>query len=154
MKLIKKLTSSTRMIKVLIVVCLVVIVFSGVNFTRAMLTYYSDSYVSGTEMYQIGVSLIENDVEVSRYDDDQVTLFIPEIPENDLQLGKTYKEEIKVKNCGGNLSDQNAGIDQYVRVIVHKRWLKADEDGSVSELADTTLNPDFIDLNFVNINDD
>ena len=33
MKLIKKLTSSTRMIKVLIVVCLVVIVFSGVNFT-------------------------------------------------------------------------------------------------------------------------
>lgn len=62
MKLIKKLTSSTRMIKVLIVVCLVVIVFSGVNFTRAMLTYYSDSYVSGTEMYQIGVSLIENDM--------------------------------------------------------------------------------------------
>lgn len=154
MKLIKKLTSSARMIKVLIVVCLVVIVFSGVNFTRAMLTYYSDSYVSGTEMYQIGVSLIENDIEVSRYDDDQVTLFIPEIPENDLQLGKTYKEELKVKNCGGNLSDQNAGIDQYVRVIVHKRWLKVDEDGSVSELADTTLNPDFIDLNFVNINDD
>ena len=53
MKLIKKLTSSARMIKVLIVVCLVVIVFSGVNFTRAMLTYYSDSYVSGTEMYQL-----------------------------------------------------------------------------------------------------
>lgn len=154
MKLIKKLTSSSKALKVMIVICLSVMLFSGVGLTRAMLTYYSDTYVSGTQMYQIGVSLIENDEEVSRYDDDRYTLFIPEIPENNLQLGKTYKEELKVKNCGGNLSDRNSGIDQYVRVIVHKRWLKIDEDGNATALADRELDPDFIDLNFVNINDE
>lgn len=153
MKRLKKLASSTKTLKVLMVICLAVMVFSGFNFTKAMLTYYSDTYVSGTEMYQIGVSLIENDEEVSRYDDDRVTLFIPEIPEKGLKLGKTYKEELKVKNCGGNLSDKDSGIDQYVRVIVHKRWLKVDKDGNATELADTELNPDYIDLNFVNINE-
>lgn len=53
------------------------------------------------------------------------------------KIGATYKEELAVKNVGT--------IDQFVRVTVYKFW----EDKSGQQIKDTELNPDLIELNFV-----
>ena len=39
--------------------------FSAVGSTRAALTYYSETYTSRVQMYDIGVTLLENDKEIS-----------------------------------------------------------------------------------------
>ena len=143
--------SKQTLLKTLMAVFMLSFVFTGVKTTLAVKTYYSDTYVSGTKMYQIGVALNENGQEVARYDDDRIKLALPEIDDNDLHLGQKYKEELSVTNCGGNLEDQNSGIDEYVRVIVNKRWLALDEYGNATELPAQDMNLDYIELGYANL---
>lgn len=143
MNKIKKVFASSRSQIVLIILVATILLASGFQTTTAVLTYFSDTYVTQAQMQQIGVSLIENGKEVSRFDDTEDELYIPEIPQEGLQPGKSYKEELRVKNCGGNLSDENESIDEYVRVIVRKRWLNNDSK------ADTSLDPQHIQLHYV-----
>lgn len=133
------------------------LVFSSVGGARAALTYYSETYSSRVEMFDIGVTLLENGNEVSwrNYDSKKadgtwndatgelLTGLIPEGEE--FKLGKTYPEELSVKNSGT--------INQYVRVNIYKYWLSAeDENGDRSKLQD--LSPELIKLNFVNLGSD
>lgn len=124
---------------------------SSIGGTRAALTYYSETYTSRIQMYDIGVSLMENDKEVSWRDyssagDGTWNEHTGELLENmlpegeELTLGKKYQEELKVRNTGT--------INQYVRVSIYKYWL----DPSGNKLRD--LSPDLIDLNLVNTGTD
>jgi len=137
---------------------------SGIGGARAALQYYSENYESHLEMYDIGVSLLENEDRVSFRDYVQnsdgvwsetegtlLTHMLDAIGENgepvkdengnivteELKIGDDYKykEELSIMNSGS--------IDQYARVSIYKYWEK---DGKKL----TNLSPDLIHLNFVN----
>jgi hypothetical protein len=133
------------------------LIFSSVGGARAALTYYSETYSSRVEMFDIGVTLLENGNAVSwrNYDskkadgtwNDATGVLLSElIPEGEeMQLGKAYPEELSVRNSGT--------INQYVRVNIYKYWLSAeDENGDRSKLQ--SLSPDLIKLNLVNLGSD
>ena len=50
---------------VLFAVAVVMLLGSSIGGTRAALTYYSETYTSRLQMYDIGVTLLENDTPVS-----------------------------------------------------------------------------------------
>lgn len=118
--------------------------FSAIGSTRAALTYYSETYTSRVQMYDIGVTLLENDKEISwrNYDsrkdngswlEEKGVLLENMVPEGEkFKIGVWYPEELKVMNSGT--------INQYVRVSLYKYWL--DENGEKVQ----TLTPDLIDL--------
>lgn len=130
---------------VLLSAAAVLLLASTVGSTRAALTYYSENYSAEVTVSSIGVSLLENGNVVSYRDythkDDVWNEATGVLLENmlakdeQLILGKTYKEEITVKNSGV--------IDSYVRVVLTKSW--QDENG----VKDTTLSPELIDLNIL-----
>ena len=117
---------------------------SSVGGARAVLTYYSETYTSRVQMYDIGVTLLENDKEISwrNYDsrkdngswlEEKGVLLENMVPEGEkFKIGAWYPEELKVMNSGT--------INQYVRVSLYKYWL--DENGEKVQ----TLTPDLIDL--------
>ena len=117
---------------------------SSVGGARAALTYYSETYTSRVQMYDIGVTLLENDKEISwrNYDsrkdngswlEEKGVLLENMVPEGEkFKIGVWYPEELKVMNSGT--------INQYVRVSLYKYWL--DENGEKVQ----TLTPDLIDL--------
>ncbi len=117
---------------------------SSVGGARAALTYYSETYTSRVQMYDIGVTLLENDKEISwrNYDsrkdngswlEEKGVLLENMVPEGEkFKIGAWYPEELKVMNSGT--------INQYVRVSLYKYWL--DENGEKVQ----TLTPDLIDL--------
>ncbi len=120
------------------------LMFSSVGGARAALTYYSETYTSRVQMYDIGVTLLENDKEISwrNYDsrkdngswlEEKGVLLENMVPEGEkFKIGVWYPEELKVMNSGT--------INQYVRVSLYKYWL--DENGEKVQ----TLTPDLIDL--------
>ena len=124
--------------------------FSSVGGARAALTYYSETYTSRVQMYDIGVTLLENDKEVSwrNYDsrkdngswlEEKGKLLENMVPEGEkFKVGAWYPEELKVLNSGT--------INQYVRVSVYKYWL--DAEGNKLQ----TLTPDLIDLELLTDN--
>ena len=123
--------------------------FSTIGGARAALTYYSETYASQIEMHDIGVSLIENDVNVSTRDyceevadgtwNEHTGVLLAKMLAKDekLALGKPYKEELAVLNSGT--------IDTYVRVTIYKYWV--DADGNKSRVVD----PAMIELNLANL---
>ena len=136
----------------------VLLLASTVGSTQAALTYYSENYEAEVTVANIGVTLLENDDEIShrnyvKLNDDSDTydwknlsgtLLENMLSDEDkdgsidpLVLGKKYEERISVKNTGT--------IDTYVRVIITKSW--QDRDGK-----ETTLSPALIDLNVLEQN--
>ena len=120
---------------------------SGIGGARAALTYFSENYTSRVQMYDIGVSLLENGTKVSYRDYDSAAdgswneatgaLLGKMVGENEtFKLGVAYPEALTVQNTGN--------INQYVRVSIYKYWL--DKDGNKMQ----TLSPDLIDLRLVN----
>ena len=124
---------------------------SAIGGTRAALTYFSEDYSAHVEMYDIGVSLLEESdkdtagqvVSYRNYitgSNGQWSLGNTPLLSNlldegeDLVIGKEYKEKLSVKNSGT--------INEYVRVKVYKYWV--DRNGRKV----TTLSPDLIDLHF------
>lgn len=107
----------------------VVLLLSGtVGGARAALTYYSENYTSRVRMYDIGVTLIENeqvvawrdfDGEAGEWDEKRGVLLEDLLREDEvLRLGKAYQEELKVRNTGS--------IGQYVRVTIYRYWIDCD----------------------------
>ena len=112
---------------------------SAAGSSRAALTYYSENYTAQIEMYDIGVTLVENGRDVSwrnyTQKDDAWSEYKGEIltdMEESLQPGKAYPERLCVRNSGN--------IDIYVRVFLYCYW--EDEGGKR-----TDLSPDLIRLN-------
>lgn len=117
-----------------------------------------DFAYGGVELDQIGVTLVENDIDVNwrNYDRDSEAFVFgsnsddPEmgalltkmLGENEkLKLGYRYPEELKVRNSGS--------IPEYVRVTVYKYWV--DETGKRFDAYDANGNDvinDLIKLHF------
>ncbi len=136
---------------VLFVAAVAMLLGSSIGGARAALTYYSETYTSRIQMYDIGVSLVENGEEISwrdyssagdgTWNEQTGTLLENMLPEGEeLTLGKRYTEELKVRNTGT--------INEYVRVSIYKYWL----DSQNVKMRD--LSPDLIHLNLVNLGTD
>lgn len=136
---------------VLFVAAVGLLLGSSIGGTRAALTYYSETYTSRIQMYDIGITLVENDKEISwrnyssagdgTWDEGPGDLLKEMLAEGEaLALGKKYQENLKVRNTGS--------INEYVRVNIYKYWLDADGE----KLRD--LSPDLIRLNLVNLGTD
>lgn len=136
---------------VLFVAAVALLLGSSIGGTRAALTYYSETYSSRIQMYDIGVTLLENDKPISWRNYSSAGDGTWEVGPGDLlkemlaegeglTLGKKYREELKVRNTGT--------INEYVRVSIYKYWLDTKGD----KLRD--LSPDLIKLNLVNLGTD
>ncbi len=127
----------------LFVAAAVLLLGSVMGSTRAALTYYSENYSAEIQMYDIGVTLMENGTAVSTRDysgsDDQweeggemqLLAHMLDSTDQKLLVGKRYPEELRVQNSGN--------IDEYVRVIVYRYWV--DESGKK-----TDVSPELIQL--------
>ena len=88
---------------------------SAVGSARAALTYYSENYTAQMEMYDIGVTLVEESVKGSKnissrdyagrddaWKQNQGALLTDMLDETDGKLvaGRNYKEALSVKNSG------------------------------------------------------
>ncbi len=129
---------------ILLVIAAVLMLASAVGSTQAALTYYSETYTAGTTLYHIGVTLTENDTDISWRDyiaEADWHEYTGNLLENmlgkdeKLALGKSYDEVLAVRNTGG--------IDTYVRVTLTKSW--QDDKG----VKNPTLSPQLIDLNII-----
>ena len=149
----RKLPLSTLILGVLAVVLLGI---SAIGGARAALTYFSKEYTSQFEMFDIGISLYEDneflekpllvsnrDYANKEYSDslklkdnwnESRTRLLNGYPE-DIELGKEYKEVLRVSNTGT--------IDEYVRVKVYKYWVKTDTGEPVKA---TDLDPTLIEI--------
>ncbi len=145
MKMLKNLLRHKAVYGGLLAAALVVLVFSGVQTSRAALTYISEYYSAHVDLYRIGVSLMENGQRISHRDytsgntwdvanGELLKNMYDEAAGESLQVGKVYEEKLWVENSGY--------IPEYVRVMVYRYWEK---DGQKQ----TTLDPDLIDLHFV-----
>ena len=132
----------------LLVTAGVLLLASTVGSTQAALTYYSENYSAEVTVSNIGISLLENGKEVSycnyleddKWDKKDGTLFTELTADTPLTLGKSYQEELSVKNTGA--------IDAYVRVVLKKSW-QNDADGDGVYEKNTTLSPELIKLNLL-----
>ena len=137
----------SKKVIVLLVAAALLLISSAVGSTRAALTYYSENYAAEVTVSNIGVTLLENDNKVSyrnyigdgKWDGDKGVLLKNMLAEGEeLILGKDYQEELNVYNSGS--------IDSYVRVILTKKWIDAEEN------VDQTLDPALIELDLVTDN--
>lgn len=150
MKKWKKLLASPKFTTGAFVLAVALLMFSGVGGARAALQYRSETYSSELKMYNIGVTLMENDAEVSWRNYNEGSLLGDEWKEqtgvllenlktenenNAMTPGKQYEEKLCVKNTGS--------INQYVRASIYTYWV--DEDGAKR----TDLSPDLIRLHLV-----
>lgn len=132
-------------------VAVALLLVSGIGSTQAALTYFSENYTAQVEMKDIGVTLVETSAQSTKdissrdytgsddaWDTTQGALLTDMLEESDnqLQLGRAYKEELSVKNTGT--------INEYVRVRIYKSW--TDKDGN----KETTLSPSLIILHMTN----
>ena len=148
---------------ILLAAAVLLLMGSVVGGSQAALTYFSENYTAQIRVYDIGVTLVENDRDISwrdytgaddKWDEETGTLLEymleteqqkadreaaeakgEKVAEPKLLLGKKYKEELTVRNSGN--------IDQYVRVMVYRYW--TDEDGNKL----TDLSPSLIQLHFL-----
>ena len=144
MKKIKQFLTSPAATVAAFVLAVALLLFSSIGGARAALAYYSENYSTRVQMYDIGVTLLENDKEISwrNYDsrkdngswlEEKGVLLENMVPEGEkFKIGVWYPGELKVMNSGT--------INQYVRVSLYKYWL--DENGEKVQ----TLTPDLIDL--------
>lgn len=150
MKNIKKLLLSPWISAFCFVLALVLLSFGSVGGARAALTYISEYYSSRVQMFDIGVTLVENDEDVSwrnynsiadgTWEENTGVLLENMLEEGEtVKPGQTYKEELRVRNSGT--------INHYLRVNVYKYWMK---DGKKMQ----DLSPDLIDLHLVNLDSD
>lgn len=149
MKKIKKILSSPWFSIVTLVAAIGLLAFSTIGGARAALTYYSDTYHSQVETKDIGVTLVENDLDIACRDyvkekadgtwNEKAGILLENmIPEGEkVVLGQHYPEVLCVKNSGT--------IDNYVRVTIYKYWV--DEQGNKTR----EIDPEAIDLRLVNL---
>lgn len=132
---------------VLLSAAALLLIGSTVGGARAALTYFSENYSASVNISQIGVSIQENGETVSsrdyagndRWDETSGSLFEGLLEDGEKVVpGRAYDDAITVHNSGD--------IDSFVRVIVTRHW--EDADGN----KDTSLDPEFIQLNFLTEN--
>ncbi len=142
----RKNLKGMRTVWALSIAASVLLLFSAANSSRAALTYYSENYSAEFQMFDIGVTLLENGNEASwrnytQKDDvwqegggELLSGLLDGENGEKIQPGKAYSEELSVRNSGF--------IDEYVRVILYCYW--EDKDGNRV----TDVSPELIELGF------
>ena len=130
-----KQTGKKRTLKAILLTAVTgMMLFSGVQTTRAALSIRSDVYTAQTNMQSIGISLVENGNVIPDGGQLLQNLQIKEPAEgveNDgFNYGVVYTENLSVRNTGD--------IEEYAKVILRRYWL--DENGK----KDQTLDPELI----------
>lgn len=154
MESIRRILRSPVMTVVLFVLAAGLLLTSAIGGTRAALEAQSETYSARMQMYDIGVTLLENGTPVAwrnyipnsdnQWDtvgtaDGVGTLFGSMLGENDdFQMGRAYREELAVRNSGT--------IDEYVRVTIYKYWVM-DNVANAEKLQN--LSPSLIDLHLL-----
>lgn len=135
MKKIKKILASPVTTIAAFVLAAGLLLFSSIGGARAALTYFSEDYAANIQLHEIGVTLVENGAPVDG------ELLKGLLGEGEvLKPGTAYREELNVYNSGV--------INEYVRVNIYKYWLNPDGEKN------STMSPDLIDLNLVNVGSD
>ncbi|MBO6164299.1 MAG: hypothetical protein J6N77_04530 [Lachnospiraceae bacterium] len=145
------------------------LLFSGIGGARSALTYFSETYASRVQMFDIGVTLEENfakkgkDAAVSYRNYNSAAdgswneatgvllgTMLADAGDANLVIGKKYPEELTIMNSGT--------INHFARVSIYKYWSDADGNkieptrlSAEDELGTTELTPALIDLNLVNV---
>ena len=137
--MIKQILRSPVFTAVLFVAAAALIAFGGIGAARAVPRIVSNDWRGEVELTDIETALVENDIVVEGHDTLLGKSFLEPNKLGDkaenFKYGTTYDEVLSVRNVGT--------IDQYVRVTVYKFW--EDADGAKQ----SGLNPDYIDLHFV-----
>ena len=129
---------------ILLIAAAILLLASTAGSTTAALNYYSENYMAEVTVSNIGVTLKENDKEISKrnyleadkWDEVSGKLLTDMLAEGEeLILGKDYEEVLTVENSGA--------IDVYVRVILTKSWKDA------QGMKDPYLSPELIELGLV-----
>ena len=159
MKKLKKIISSPVFSIAAVAAAAGLLIFASISGARAVLNIESDDYYAHVELYDIGVSLLENGTRVAwrdydekaadgSWDETSGTDHVGALcrylldkdgdgkNDEDLKPGKAYPEAISVQNTGT--------INEFVRVTITKYWL--DEKGNKTQV----LDPGLIKLNLVN----
>ena len=142
----RKKTASTLRTVLLFVFAASLLAVGGIGTVTAAPAIISEYYSGGVEMYDIGVTLVENGTPVSSrtyspnsnyvWDETYGALLGSLVPEGqEFHMGQTYPEALSVTNSGS--------IDEFVRVSVYKYWV--DKAGNKLPV----LTPGEIDLNLV-----
>ncbi len=150
MEKIRKCIASPKVSFAAFGLAVLLLLFSSIGGAQAALTYYSETYSSRVQMYNIGVTLVENGNNISwrdytsssdgSWNEQTGALLTNMLPEGEsLKPGKKYAEKLSILNSGT--------IHQYVRVSIYKYWL----DANGNKMRE--LSPDLIGLNLVNIGD-
>lgn len=111
---------------------------SSIGSAQAALTYFSETYKSQVELYNIGVTLVENGQDVAyrnygneadgNWEESGSGLLGNMLAEGEtLKLGKAYPEELTVRNSGK--------IDEFVRVNIYRYWVKGEKEEKCQELS-------------------
>ena len=148
-------------------VAAILILISGMGGARAALQYFSEIYSSQVGMYHIGVTLVENDQDISwrnysgnadgKWEKEEGKLLANMLEEDEeyLTIGKEYPEELKVRNSSDeDDSEDNPGINEFVRVTIYKYWMNESPYESDNKKKEWDLDPSLINLNFINTTDD
>lgn len=134
----KKFMSSTVATVVLFALAAVLLGYGGVNAIQAAPRIESSDYKAQVQLSNINVAIVENDKVLSTGD-----TLLTGIDKASFQVGKEYKEELKVKNTRRpDSTNEGEGIDEYVRVTVYRYW--TDNSGKRND-----LNPDYIQIHFL-----
>lgn len=144
---------------ILFAVAVLLLLGSVAGSSQAALTYYSENYSAELQMFDIGVTLVENGKDVSwrnytQRDDvwyeggtgllTNMLYTGPGGEQEALQLEKNYEEALCVKNSGN--------IDEYVRVIIYRYWVdeEKESDGTPVPVEERRkridISPDYIRL--------
>ena len=176
MKKLRKILTSPITTVILFAAAAGLLMFSTIGGARAAFLAVSDTYYGHVEMYDIGVSLLEESansggakqVAYRNYKSDSQDQWdevksdtygagVGEMLQDlladgeEFVPGKAYKEEISVANSGT--------INEYVRVTIYKYWTDPNgnkvftpENSADGNKGNTTqgLSPDLIRLNYIN----
>lgn len=158
---------SPAVIMILFAVAIAMLLGGSISGTRAALTYYSETYTSRIHLFDIGVTLLENEEPVSwrnyatkgselweagsNEEESEVGRLLTNMlkdeagTEQPLKLGVAYPEVLEVQNTGT--------INQYVRVSIYKYWVEGSDDTKSRSAEDQPkddllheLDPDMINL--------
>lgn len=149
MKKLKTFLSASKANVAVFTLVVVLIITATIGAASAAVAYVAETYSNRVDMYDIGVSILENGDRISwrdyiskangEWDESTGTLFLNAVSNGEkFQLGKPYEERLSIRNSGT--------INEYVRVIIYKYWV--DEKTGEKQ---SNLNPDYIDLHLVGL---
>ena len=150
---------------IMFAVAAILLLISGIGGARAALQYVSGFYKSQVGMYHIGVTLVENDQDISwrnysgnadgNWETETGRLLGNMLKENEeVVIGKEYPEVLKVRNSSNeDLSEDNPGINEFVRVTIYKYWMNKSPYESDAK-KEWNLDPSVINLHFINTVED